>query len=103
MLANIRCYSVFSSHLSRKHQGVDFGSEGRISILSCNSCSHESEDVNDLNCCDIDSTTMESKMMDTGIAGAGDTELVSSNPDVSQTQTVQQAALGSLDLFHGFC
>ena len=37
--------------------------------------------------CDIDiSTTMESKMMDTGITGAGDTELVSSNPDVSQMQ-----------------
>ena len=82
-----RCYSTFSSHLSRKHRGVDFESEGRISILSCNSCSHESEDVNDLNSCDVNiSTTMESEMMDTGITGAGDAELVSNNPDVSQTQ-----------------
>ena len=32
--------NVFFSTISQA-PGVDFGSEGRISILSCNSCSHE--------------------------------------------------------------
>ena len=41
-----RCYSTFASHLSRKHRGVDFESEARLTILLCNSCSRESEEVN---------------------------------------------------------
>ena len=68
-----RSYSAFSSHLSRKHRGVNFESEARITVLSCNVCSHESEEVNIL---------PSSTEAETDVGVSDDTELITSISDV---------------------
>ena len=76
-------YSTFSSHLSRKHCGVDFESEARLTIISCNNCTRESEEVNELGSGDISINT-EFEVMDIGTPG--ETEPASSIPDGSILQ-----------------
>ena len=67
-----RSHSAFSSHLSRKHRGVDFESEARITIL--NFCSRESEEVDLLRSSGDASASASSMETDMDVGVSVDTE-----------------------------